>query len=140
MEHNMIIHMVHVSEKQKIAQQRDGLSRADHSEGVMQGKPIMDFMPLNQKPLEREPKLKPWLDSVMKGLGAEFLSPEGLFDKGHGYGTYVWTPTSAKAEVVVEQLGRAKFEETRQHAYCCGIMGDDWMMAMSHDLRDRLVL
>jgi hypothetical protein len=110
MEHDMIIHVVHVSGKRMIAQGTDGLSRADHSEGVMQGKPMVEFIPLHRDPLEREPKLKPWLDSVTKGLGAEYLTPEGWFDEGHGYGTYVWTPAPAAAEVVVEQLGRARLK------------------------------
>jgi hypothetical protein len=108
MEHDMIIHVLHVSGKRMIAQGADGLSRADHSGGVMQGKPMMDYMPLHENPLEREKKLKPWLESVTKGLDAEFLSPEGWFDEGHGYGTYIWTPAPAVAEVVVEQLGRAR--------------------------------
>jgi hypothetical protein len=110
MEHDMIIHVVHVSGKRMIAQGTDGLSRADHSEGVMQGKPMIDFIPLHQDPLEREPRLKPWLESVTKNLDAEFLSPEGWFDNGHGYGTYIWTPAPAAAEVVVEQLGRARLK------------------------------
>jgi hypothetical protein len=33
---------------------------------------MMDYIPLHLDPLEREPKLKPWLESVMKGLGAHF--------------------------------------------------------------------
>jgi hypothetical protein len=110
MENDMIIHVVHVSGKRMIAQGTDGLSRADHSEGVMQGRPMMEYMPLHQDPLEREAKLKPWLEKLTKGLGAEFLEPEGWFDEGHGYGTYIWTPAPAAAEVVVEQLGRARLK------------------------------
>jgi hypothetical protein len=71
---------------------------------------MMDYMPLHKNPLEREKKLKPWLESVTKGLNATFLSPEGWFDEGHGYGTYIWTPCLAAAEVVVEQLGRARLK------------------------------
>jgi hypothetical protein len=110
MEHDMIIHVVHVSGKRMIAQGTDGLSRADHSEGVMQGRTMMEFIPLHRDPLEREPKLKPWLESVTKGLNPKFLDLEGWFDEGHGYGTYIWAPAPAAAEVVVEQLGRARLK------------------------------
>jgi hypothetical protein len=103
----MIIHVIHVSGKRMIAQRTDGLSRANHSEGVMQGRPMMEYTSLHKNALEREPRLKPWLDFITKNLGVEYLAPEGWFDKGHGYGNYVWTAAPAEAEVVVEQLGRA---------------------------------
>jgi hypothetical protein len=102
MENDMIIHVVHVSGKRMIAQGTDGLSRADHLEGVMQGRSMMEYMPLHSDPLEREPRLKPFLESITQGLEAKCLSPEGSFDEGHGYGTYIWTAAPAAAEVVVE--------------------------------------
>jgi hypothetical protein len=89
MENDMIIHVVHVSGKRMIAQGTDGLLRADHSEGVMQGRSMMEFMPLHLDPVEREPRLKPWIESVTKGLDAKFLSLEDWFDEGHSYGTYI---------------------------------------------------
>jgi hypothetical protein len=110
MEHDMIIHVVHVSGKRMIAQGTDGLSRADHSEGVMQGRPMMDYMPLHLNPLVRDARLKPWLNEVTRDLDARYLSPEGWFEEGHGYGTYIWTAAPAEAEVVVEQLGRARLK------------------------------
>jgi hypothetical protein len=55
MENDMIIHVVHVSGKRMIAKGTDGLSRADHSMGVMQGRSMMEYMPLHSDPLEREP-------------------------------------------------------------------------------------
>ena len=93
-----------------IAQGTDGLSRADHSQGVMQGRPIQDFVPLHLDPLTREPGLRPWLLNITKGLDTIFLDPEGWYTTGHGRGTYIWTPPPAAAEVVVEQLGRARLK------------------------------
>jgi hypothetical protein len=110
MDHDMIVHVVHVSGRRMIKQGSDGLSRADHSEGVMQGKPMVDYTPLHLDPLEREAKLRPWLESVLGGLDPEFLTPEGWYDEGQGHGTYVWTPAPAAGEVVVEQLGRARLK------------------------------
>jgi hypothetical protein len=39
-------------------------------------------------------------------LDAEFLMLEDWFDKGHG--TFVWSAPPAAADVVIEQLGRAR--------------------------------
>lgn len=64
MESDIILHVIHVSGKRMIAQGTDGLSRADHSEGVMQGKPIANFVPLHLDALEREPGLRAWLTQV----------------------------------------------------------------------------
>ena len=104
MDHDMIIHVVCVSGKRMIAQGTDGLSRADHLEDVMQGHPMMEFIPLHWDPFKREPRLKLWLESITKGLDAEFLNPEGWFVEGQGYRTYGWTAAPAEAEVIVEQL------------------------------------
>jgi hypothetical protein len=90
-----------------IAQGTGGLSRADHSQGVMQGLGMVDFMPLHQDPFDREPRLLKWVEELVAGLDAEFLTPEDWFDKGHGHGTFVWSAPPAAADVVVEQLGRA---------------------------------
>ena len=93
-----------------IAQGTDGLSRADHTEGVMMGQPIRDFVPLHLDPLEREPTLKSWLEAVTAGLTPTFLTPEGWYTTAHAKGTFIWTPPPAAAEVVVEQLGRARLK------------------------------
>jgi hypothetical protein len=109
MDHDLILHVIHVSGLRMIAQGTDGLSRADHSEGVMKGTQRMEeFMPLHLDPLERSPALRELLAEVVRPIGGMFLTPEGWFTEGHGFGTYVWTPPPAAAEVVVEQLGRAR--------------------------------
>jgi hypothetical protein len=47
LERDIILHVVHISGKWMIAQGTDGLSQADHLEGVMHGKPIQDFILLH---------------------------------------------------------------------------------------------
>jgi hypothetical protein len=42
-----------------IMQGTDGFLRADHLEGLVQGKPMMEYIPLHQDPLDREPKIRP---------------------------------------------------------------------------------
>jgi hypothetical protein len=93
-----------------IAQGTDGLSCADHSQGVMQGKPIQDFIPLHLNSFEQEPNVKSWLERITAGLNPIFLSPEGWYTTGHSHGTFIWNTPPAAAEVVVEQLGRANLK------------------------------
>jgi hypothetical protein len=106
MEHDIILHIVHVSGKRMISQGTDGLSRADHSTGVMQGKDIRDWVPLNQSALTREPRLVDWLAGVTKGMNFKTLSPNDWFAAGHEFGNFIWSPPPAAADVVVEQLGK----------------------------------
>jgi hypothetical protein len=54
----LLLHVVHISGKRMIAQKGTvGLFRADHTQGVMKGLGMMEFMPLHQDCLDREPKL-----------------------------------------------------------------------------------
>ena len=76
----------------------------------MQGKRFEEFIPLHLNPLEREPKLKYWLEEILRGLSTTFLTPEDWYTTGHGKGTFIWTPPPAAADVVVEQLGRARLK------------------------------
>jgi hypothetical protein len=68
MRHNITLHVVHVSGRWMIAQGTDGLSRADHSTGVMQGRDIRGWIPLHLSALDRESRLAPWLWQSTKGL------------------------------------------------------------------------
>jgi hypothetical protein len=110
LDEDLILHVVHVSGKRMIAQGTDGLSRADHTEGVMQGLPIGQFVPLHLDPFVRVPELKQWLQSVTRGLNPVLLKPEGWYTEGHGRGTFVWAPAPAAAEVAAEQIGRARLK------------------------------
>ena len=44
----MRLHLVHVSGTRMMAQGTDGITRGDMLEGVMAGKPMLDFIPLNK--------------------------------------------------------------------------------------------
>jgi hypothetical protein len=91
---------LHVSGRRMIAQGTDGLSRADHLEGVMQGTRRMEeYMPLHLDALDRSPALRELLSEVIRPIGGTFLLPEGWFTDGHKSGTYVWTPPPAAADV-----------------------------------------
>jgi hypothetical protein len=108
--HDIILHVIHVSGKRMIAQGTDGLSRGDHSQGVMQGKPMIAYVPLHLNPFDRSPKLKEFVEDMCGDLNPHFLTPTEWFTKGHSVGTFVWCPPPAAAEVVVEQLGFARLK------------------------------
>jgi hypothetical protein len=108
MQTGMVLHVVHVSGKRMIASGVDGLSRSDHSTGVMAGHDVVDYVPLHLGALERSPPLKEWLEDVTRDCGASFLSPEGWFEDTNKEGAFVWSPPPAAADVVVERLGIAK--------------------------------
>jgi hypothetical protein len=110
LDYDMILHVIHVSGKRMIAQGTDGLSRADSSGGVMSGSPMEDFVPLHLGPLQREPKLRKWLEEITTGLNAHFLTPNKWYTTGAERVTFIWTPPPAAADVVVEQLGRARLK------------------------------
>eukprot|EP00978_Attheya_sp_CCMP212_P005518 scaffold12392_cov31-Attheya_sp.AAC.1 len=93
-----------------IAQGTDGLSRGDHSQGVMQGLPMTAFIPLHIDPFERSPKLKRFVEDMCGNLQPKFLSPTEWFTEGYKVGTFVWSPPPAAAEVAVEQLGFARLK------------------------------
>jgi hypothetical protein len=110
MNHNLMIHVVHVAGTQMIDQGTDGLSRADHSTGAVTGRDIRHWVPLNRGAIERAPELGGWLGEATKGLRFETLEPEGWFGSGHGAGNYIWAPPPSAADVVVEQLGKARLK------------------------------
>ena len=105
LKHDLILHVTHVSGKRMIKQGTDGLSRADHTQGVMLGQPIRMFVPLHLAPLDREPLLEGWLNSITERLDPILLTPEDWYTTAHTQGTFIWAPPPAAAEVVVEQLG-----------------------------------
>jgi hypothetical protein len=88
----------------------DGLSRADHSTGVVTGRDILHWVSWNQGAFERSPGLENWMQNSLAGLGFETLTAEGWFTNIHKYGNHVWAPSPAACEVVVEQLGKARLK------------------------------
>jgi len=112
-DHGLTLHVVHVAGKRMIAQGTDGLSRADFTEGVMAGHPMGNYVPLHLSAKDRSPELLEWVLSWLTDLDARLgeptiLEPEDWFGNGHSEGTHVWCPAPAAAEVVAEQLGRAR--------------------------------
>jgi hypothetical protein len=110
MDASLILHVVHVSGTRMIAEGGDGGSRGDLTQGVMSGKPILDYIPLHLSALEREPTLEAWVRSWWNEEQGPLttLRPEGWFEEGQQDGNFLWVPPPAAADVVVEQLGEAR--------------------------------
>jgi hypothetical protein len=120
--HGLLMHVIHGSGRRMIAQRTDGLSRADHTQGVMKGLEMVEFMPLHLDPLAREPKLKDWLGGAYAGSQCNW------FEKGHGRGSFIWTAPPAAVDVVVEQLGIARLKRTESMHFIvvAGLMTGRW--------------
>jgi len=108
MQTGMILHIIHVSGKRMIAQGTDGLSRGDHSTGVMTGQSLTAFVPIHLDAFQRSPPLREWMEQVLSQCNAKFLSPEGWFENHTAHDTFVWSPPPAAADVVVERFGIAR--------------------------------
>jgi hypothetical protein len=145
MTHNARIIVSHVSGKRMIKEGTDGVSRGQLREGVTAGESMLSFIPSNEDPLDRAPKLKSWIQS-WAGESAEFLSPEGWFERGHdhrggsedtnGYwrprivkGTFIWTLPPGAAEAALEELRKARLKRQRStHIVVCPrLMTPEWM-------------
>jgi hypothetical protein len=67
-----------------IEQGTDGLSRGDLTEGVIAGRSILDFVPLNKSALVCQPGLIPRLQSWIPASNPKFLQTPDWFNVGHG--------------------------------------------------------
>jgi hypothetical protein len=111
MKHDLHLHVLHVSGKCMIAAgPEDGLSRAEHGEGVMLGKDIRIYIPIPLDLVARESNVGKWIKDITKGRNFKVLDPSGWFDEGHEFGNFIWNVPPAACEVVVEQLGFARLK------------------------------
>jgi hypothetical protein len=109
MDFDLILHVVHVSGKRMIRQGSDGLSRADHSQGIMTGASMELFIPLHQLAPDQECRLRQWLTrDISRGLNFQFLDPSGGFSVAHARGNFIWMPPPPPADVVMEQLSHTR--------------------------------
>jgi len=69
-----------------IEQGTDGLSRGDLTEGVIAGRSILDFVPLNKSALVCQPGLIPRLQSWIPASNPKFLQTPDWFNVGPAVG------------------------------------------------------
>ena len=123
----------------------DGASRGHLREGVTAGECMLSFIPLNEDPLTRAPKLKAWIKS-WAGNAAEFLTPADWFERGHDHlggsrdsrgfwtpkivkGTFIWTLPPGAAEAALEEIRKARHKRQRStHVIVCPrLLAPEWM-------------
>ncbi len=84
MDYNLTIHLIHVAGTRMIAQGTDGGSRGSLLEGVLSGKPILDFVDLGKSAVERHHPLLEWIREWTNDPTLCPLTPEEWFVEGHG--------------------------------------------------------
>jgi hypothetical protein len=142
--------VIHVSGKRMQAQGTDGVSRGQLSEGVMNGEPMMSYVPLHESALERSPILKDWLKEFISS-NLEFLSADGWFERGHNHfgegkvgsdghwratlrsGKFVWAPPPAAAWIALEELRKARIKrQNSTHVFVCPrLMTPEWLRQLN---------
>ena len=134
--HTRII-LSHVAGTRMQEQGTDGLSRGNLSTGVMNGKAMLDFVPIHLSALERSSNLLEWLKSWC-GEDLESLSPSDWFSRGHDHdgtfsspsafvgeekitspnlkpGLLLWSPPPCIADVAIEELQKARHKRQESH-------------------------
>ena len=105
----IFVHVIWYAGKRMIANGIDGLSRGDFSNGVMNGKPMLDFVPIGRTVLDRSPSWRKLLESLPPSwVELTWLDPQMWFDiPFQEDGVFVWTPPPALANVALERLAEA---------------------------------
>ena len=60
--------------------------------------------------MTRSPSLRRQAKRLAQKFGGKILTPEGWFTLGHARGFHIWDPPPAAAEVVVEQISKARMK------------------------------
>ena len=151
LKHGLRIHLIHVSGTRMIAQGTDGISRGNMLEGVMSGKDMLSFIPINASAFDRSKLLSNWFKSWLGDPNACFLEPSEWFWKGQGLSetvwkntdgvempiageikTFIWSPPPCIADVAIEYL-RTSIHRRPQNTHlfvCPKLMTYRWRKAM----------
>ena len=132
------LHVIHVAGTRMIKQGTDALSRGCLSEGVMSGKAMIDFVPLNETALERSSTVLHWVRDWVEDPTLQALKPGGWFFEGHGLNGgkktdigiwipeeagrdwFLWVPPPAAADVAIEELTSSRHKRTEiNHVFIC---------------------
>ena len=123
MDGRAIIHIIHIAGTRMIECGIDGLSRGITTEGIMQQKHNMSYVPLHKNVLERSSEFENWIHNwwSQDDLGPlHVLTPDDWFKVHREEGGYLWTPAPAAADVCVEQMGKHIFKRPwNLHIFVC---------------------
>eukprot|EP00986_Skeletonema_menzelii_P013615 scaffold8081_cov83-Skeletonema_menzelii.AAC.2 len=131
MDYNLTIHLIHVAGDRMIDQGTDGGSRGSLLEGVLAGKPMLDFVDLAKTAMERHEPLLDWIRGWTNDKSLSPLTPEEWFVKAHGiwggkinsdgiwmplhekkYQVHLWSPPPAVADAALEELLKARHKRS----------------------------
>ena len=131
MDYTLTIHVVHVSGDRMIAQGTDGGSRGSLLEGVLSGRPMLDFVDVGKTALERHGPLLDWIRDWTKNQFLSPMTPEEWFVEAHGIcggeinadgiwipvhekrnQVHLWCPPPAVADAAMEELLKARHKRT----------------------------
>ncbi len=129
--YNLIIHVIHVAGERMIAQGTDGGSRGSLLEGVLAGRPMLEFVELGSSAVERHPPLLDWIRGWAGNPDLSPMTPEEWFVEAHGVcggdlnadgiwmprhekpmQTHLWCPAPAVADAALEELLKARHKRT----------------------------
>ena len=121
-EHEVYLHIFHISGDRMIACGIDGASRGNDEAGVYVGHDMRDFLPLDRGAFDVwGGPLQDWCKSWMGVDYSPPLKPVEWFREGHWPGIHVWAPPPGAALTALKQLARSrqKRPERVSHVFIC---------------------
>ncbi len=121
-DHEVWLHLLHISGDRMIACGLDGISRGNHDAGVALGYDLRTFITVDRGAFELEgPLLTRWCKSWM---GLDYTPPLGIggwFWEGHQPGVHIWSPPPAAALVALTELASARLKRPYActHVFLC---------------------
>jgi hypothetical protein len=110
-EHEVWIHMFHISGDRMIATGMDGRSRGNFDRGVSLGFDLRQYLPLSVSPFDYEGNaLEDWCRSWMGPSYSPPLEPCDWPERGHLPGVHVWAPAPAAALEALKQLACSRLK------------------------------
>ncbi len=152
------LHVIHVAGTRMIQQGTDGLSRGDTTEGVMQGSPMLSFIPLHLNSIQRSASVLSWVQTWCPVEDISPLSPEDWYEQGHGIQGgvrascglwhasklpalwYLWSPAPAAAPSAIEELQVSRHKWTGlNHIFICPRLMTQYWRRKLHRLADIVI-
>ena len=104
---DLILRVIHISGRRMIECRVNGLSRGMTNKVVIQGTPMLHYLPIRRSAIERSDGLLPWIKNWwLNEENVIHLPPEGWYSQVFEQGNYLWTPPPAASDAALEQICR----------------------------------
>ena len=139
MEHEVWLHMCHISGARMILTGIDGGSRGNADQGVLVGHNICDFIPLDKSAFDLAGDLlEKWCRDWMGPAYIRPLEPLEWFTRGHSPGIHVWAPPPAAALVALKQLATSRQKRPHHvtHVFVCQrlLWQEEWRRRLEKEM------